>query len=118
MGRQIYTAGSSESLRIYLIFSALPSCLQRKFARPKFFDRKALDFRGIFGAEDEARLDALRGGEAKKHRKGWFFGGFGWLLLPYDKQEWNESRDYDHAAMLEAKISEVIIKKYGKVISD
>ena len=40
------------------------------------------------------------------------------LASRYDKQEWNESRDYDHAAMLEAKISEVIIKKYGKVISD
>ena len=40
------------------------------------------------------------------------------LASRYDKQEWNESRDYDHAAMLEAKISEVIIKKYGKVIGD
>ncbi|MBR3863176.1 MAG: hypothetical protein IKM42_05930 [Clostridia bacterium] len=40
------------------------------------------------------------------------------LASRYDKQEWNERRDYDHAAMLEDKISEVIIKKYGKVIRD
>ena len=40
------------------------------------------------------------------------------LASGYDKQEWNERRDYDHAAMLEDKISEVIIKKYGKVIRD
>lgn len=40
------------------------------------------------------------------------------LVASYDKQEWNESRDYDHAAMLEAKIREAIIKKYGKFISD
>ncbi len=36
----------------------------------------------------------------------------------YDKQEWNERRDYDHAAMLEDKIREAIIKKYGKFIGD
>ncbi|MBQ8356601.1 MAG: hypothetical protein IJX39_02210 [Clostridia bacterium] len=40
------------------------------------------------------------------------------LASSYDKQEWNESRDYDHAAMLEDKIREAIIKKYGKFIGD
>lgn len=40
------------------------------------------------------------------------------MVAAYDSQEWNESRDYDHAAMLEAKIGEAIIKKYGKIIRD
>lgn len=40
------------------------------------------------------------------------------LAASYDKQEWNERRDYDHAAMLEAKIRDAIMKKYLKYISD
>ena len=40
------------------------------------------------------------------------------LASSYDKQEWNESRDYDHAAMLEDKIRAAIMQKYGKFISD
>lgn len=38
------------------------------------------------------------------------------MVASYDKQEWNESRDYDHAAMLEDKIDEAILRKYRKVI--
>ncbi len=40
------------------------------------------------------------------------------MVAAYDSQEWNESRDYDHAAMLEDKIRETIIKKYGKFIGN
>ncbi|MBQ8689841.1 MAG: hypothetical protein IJ515_05715 [Clostridia bacterium] len=40
------------------------------------------------------------------------------MAASYSSQEWNESRDYDHAAMLEDKIREAITKKYWKFIGD
>ena len=38
------------------------------------------------------------------------------LAAGYSEQEWNESRDYDHAALLEDKIKEAIMAKYWKFI--
>ncbi len=38
------------------------------------------------------------------------------LASSYDKQEWNESRDYDHTAMFEDQIRSAIMQKYGKFI--
>ena len=34
----------------------------------------------------------------------------------YDSQQWNESRDYDHAALIEDKINDAIMEKYWKFI--
>ena len=38
------------------------------------------------------------------------------LAAGYSAQEWNETRDYDHAAMLEDTIWEAVMKKYWKFI--